>query len=124
VPGPEIALLPLWIAAAVAVAFATGLWLSALNVKYRDVKHVLGFVTQIWLFASPVVYSSSLVEGNWRYLYAANPIATVLDGFRWSLAGAPAPGPEALVSLAVGLAVLVGGAAYFSRVETSFADLI
>lgn len=123
-PGAELALLPVWILAAVAFAFAVGLWLSALNVKYRDVKHVLPFLLQVWFYVSPVVYASSLVEGGWRYVYALNPIVTVIDGFRWSLAGGPPPGIEALVSLAVGLAILVGGFVYFRRVERYFADLI
>jgi ABC-type polysaccharide/polyol phosphate export permease len=114
----------LWILFAVEVAFATSLWLSALNVKYRDVKFVLGFLIQVWLFASPVVYSSSLVEGNWQYAYAVNPMVGVLDGFRWSAVGGPAPGADVFVSLAVGLALLVGGAVYFRRVESYFADLI
>ena len=123
-PGPEIVLLPLFLLGAVLLALGSALWLSSLNVKYRDVRHVLGFLLQVWLFASPVVYSSSLVEGNWRYLYAANPIVGVVDGVRWSLAGGPAPGAEALVSLAVGVALLISGLAYFRRVERYFADLI
>jgi lipopolysaccharide transport system permease protein len=124
VPGPALALFPLWILAAVALALAVGLWLSALNVKYRDVKYVLGFVVQVWLFTSPVVYSSSLVEGGWRYAYALNPLVAILEGFRWSVAHGPAPGSEALVSLAVGIVLLVTGLVYFRRVERQFADLI
>jgi lipopolysaccharide transport system permease protein len=123
-PSLAVLLVPLWILFAVEVAFATSLWLSALNVKYRDVKFVLGFLIQVWLFASPVVYSSSLVEGNWQYAYAVNPMVGVLDGFRWSAVGGPAPGADVFVSLAVGLALLVGGAVYFRRVESYFADLI
>jgi lipopolysaccharide transport system permease protein len=123
-PGPALATLPVWILAAVALAFAVGLWLASLNVKYRDVKYVLPFVLQLWLYASPVVYSTNLVQGAWRYLYALNPMVAVIDGFRWSLAGGPAPGPEALVSLAVGVAILCSGFVYFRRVESSFADLI
>jgi lipopolysaccharide transport system permease protein len=123
-PGPAIVLLPVWILFAVWVAFATSLWLSALNVKYRDVKFVLGFLMQVWLFASPVVYSSSLVEGNWQYVFALNPMVGVLDGFRWSVLGTPAPGPEIVVSLGVTALLLVSGAVYFRRVESYFADLI
>ena len=82
------------------------------------------FLLQVWLFASPVVYASSLVEGGWRYVYALNPMVTVLDGFRWSLAGAPAPGAEALVSLAVVVVVLATGLVYFLRAERRFADVI
>lgn len=123
-PGPAIILLPLWLLFAVGVAFATSLLLSALNVKYRDVKFVLGFLMQVWLFASPVVYASSLVEGNWQYLYALNPMVGVLDGFRWSVVGTPAPGADVFVSLGVGVVLFVSGAVYFRRVESYFADLI
>jgi lipopolysaccharide transport system permease protein len=123
-PGPELALLPLWIAAGAVIALSAGLWLAALNVKYRDVRYALPFLLQIWMFGSPVVYASSLVHGTWRYAFAANPMAAVLEGFRWSLAGGPAPGVESLVSVAVVLALLVGGFVYFRRVEQSFADLI
>ena len=97
-PGPAVVLLPAWIAACGVVVLAAGLWLSALNVRYRDVRSRSPFLIQVWLFVSPVVYPSSLVEGGWQYVYALNPMVTVLDGFRWSLADAPAPGPESLVS--------------------------
>lgn len=123
-PGAAIALLPLWILACVVVVVAAGLWLSALNVRYRDVRHTMTFLVQVWLFASPVVYASSLVEGGWRYVYALNPMVTILDGFRWSLVDGPAPASEALVSSAVMGVVLVSGLVYFLRAERRFADLI
>jgi lipopolysaccharide transport system permease protein len=123
-PGPQLALFPVWILATVMFAFAVGLWLSALNVQYRDVKYVLGFLMQIWLYASPVVYAASLVKGDWTYLFAANPMVSLLNGFRWSLVGTPAPGREALVSLAVGVLVLLSGVGYFRRVESYFSDLV
>jgi homopolymeric O-antigen transport system permease protein len=123
-PGPPLVLLPFWILAALLVLFGAGLWLSALNVRYRDVRHTLTFIIQIWLFASPVVYPSSLIEGGWRYVYALNPMAGVIDGFRWSAVGGPAPGPETLVSLAVAIALLVSGVLYFLRAERRFTDLI
>jgi lipopolysaccharide transport system permease protein len=123
-PSAPVVLVPVWVLATTVLSFAVGLWLSALNVKYRDVKHVLGFLLQVWLFASPVVYSSSLVEGTWRYLYALNPLVAILDGFRWSVAGGPAPGAPALVSLLVAVVVLMTGLVYFRRVERGFADLI
>jgi lipopolysaccharide transport system permease protein len=123
-PGAAIVLLPFWIGACVVVVVAAGLWLSALNVQYRDVRHTMTFLLQVWLFASPVVYASSLVEGGWRYVYALNPMVTVLNGYRWSLAGAPAPGAEALVSLAVLVVVLATGLVYFLRAERRFADVI
>ncbi len=123
-PSAALVLLPFWIVACVVVVVAAGLWLSALNVQYRDVRHTMTFLLQVWLFASPVVYASSLVEGAWQYVYALNPMVTVLDGFRWSLVGGPAPGPEALVSFAVVAAMLAGGIVYFLRAERRFADLI
>jgi lipopolysaccharide transport system permease protein len=124
VPGPELALLPFWILAAVVLALATGLWLSALNVKYRDVRHVLPFLVQVLFFASPVVYSSSNLYGSWRWVFALNPVVALIDGFRWSVTSGPAPGLEALVSLGVGSMVLLSGVAYFHRLEQFFGDLI
>jgi lipopolysaccharide transport system permease protein len=123
-PGAAILLLPAWVLALVLVAVATGLWLSALNALYRDVRYAFGFLIQVWLFASPVVFPSSLVEDSWRLLYAANPMVGVIDGFRWSVIGAPAPGPEVLVSLTVTMLLLVGGAVYFHRVQRLLADRI
>jgi lipopolysaccharide transport system permease protein len=123
-PTTALLMLPAWIAGLVGVALAAGLWLSALNALYRDVRYALPFLIQLWLFASPVVYPSSLVEGTWSYVYAANPMVGLLDGFRWSLVGGPSPGPEGLVSLASGLALLAGGAIYFHAVERQLVDRI
>lgn len=123
-PSFAFVLLPLWLLAAVLIAFGVGVWLSALNVQYRDVRNVLSFMLQLWFFATPVVYGSSLLEGKWSFLLALNPVAGLLDGFRWSLIGAPAPENAALVSLAVGFFVLISGIAYFGRVERRFADVI
>ncbi len=125
VPSAALMLLPLWIFACVLVVLGAGLWLSALNVQYRDVRHTLSFLLQVWLFASPVVYAASLVDGGWRYVYALNPMVTVLNGFRWSLVDAPPPGAgESLVSAAVIVVLLAGGLVYFLRAERRFADLI
>lgn len=115
---------PLWILAAMLVILAAGFPLSALNVRFRDVRLALPLTLQLWLFASPVVYASSLVPGAWKYVYALNPMSTVLDGFRWSIADGPAPGPEALVSAGVVIVVLVAGLSYFARAERSFADVV
>jgi lipopolysaccharide transport system permease protein len=123
-PGPALVLLPLWIVAAAATALAVGLWLAALNVKYRDVRYALPFLLQVWLFGSPVVYATSLVRGDWRYVFALNPMVTLADGFRWSLANGPRPGAEAAVSLAVVVVLLLGGLVYFRRVEQYFADVV
>jgi lipopolysaccharide transport system permease protein len=123
-PGWAVVLTPLWVVAGMLVVLAVGFPLAALNVRFRDVRLALPLALQLWLFASPVVYSSSLVEGAWRYVYALNPMSTVLDGFRWSIADGPAPGPEALVSAAVVGVVLVAGLSYFARAERSFADVV
>ncbi|MFO7572203.1 MAG: ABC transporter permease [Gaiellaceae bacterium] len=123
-PGPQVVLFPIWIAGAMAVLLGAGLWLSALNVRYRDVRHTLTFMIQVLLFVSPVVYPSSLIDGAWRYVYALNPMSTVIDGFRWSLVDGPAPGAYAFVSLGVTVVLLVTGVVYFLRAERRFADLI
>src|SRR6202030_1144307 len=106
-------------------ALAAGLWLSALNVQYRDVRHTLTFIVQFWLFASPVVYPSTLIPARWRPLYGLNPMAGVIEGFRWALLRkAPAPGPMLGVSILVTAAILVGGLYYFRRMEKTFADVV
>jgi lipopolysaccharide transport system permease protein len=123
-PTIAIVTLPLWIVSAFLLALATGMWLAALNLRYRDVRNVLAFALQLWLFATPVLYASSLLEGRWSWLLAVNPLAGVVVGFRWALVGGDAPGLWALGSLAVGVALLASGLAYFARVERRFADLI
>jgi lipopolysaccharide transport system permease protein len=124
VPSAAIAFVPFWILAAVLITFGVALWLSALNARYRDVRNALSFLLQIWLFATPVVYLSSLVHGGWHFLLAMNPIAGLVEVFRWSLIGAPAPGAWVLVSFAVGLLILLSGLIYFARVQRRFADFI
>ena len=116
--------LPFWILAAMVTGLVFGTPLAALNVKYRDVRVGLPLLLQVWLFASPVAYSASLFTGVWSYVYALNPVVTVLDGFRWSIADGPAPGPEAFVSLAVVVLVGIVGVVYFRRVERSFEDVV
>lgn len=123
-PTPAIVLLPLLLLLALCTALGVGLWLSALNVEYRDVRHAVPFLTQFWLFATPVVYPSSLLSAPWRTLYAINPMVGVVDGFRWALLGTPAPGLMLAVSTAVSVAVLVTGAVYFRRMEQTFTDVI
>jgi lipopolysaccharide transport system permease protein len=123
-PGVALITLPVWVAAAVLVALGVGLWLAALNALYRDVRYAVGFGLQVWLFASPVVFPSSLVEGTERWLFALNPMVGVIDGMRWALVDAPAPPVEDVVSLASGLAILISGAIYFQRVERRMADRI
>ncbi|MBB3086879.1 ABC transporter permease [Geodermatophilus sabuli] len=125
VPTVAVMTLPLLVAFAAMTAFAVGLWLSALNVRYRDVRYTLPFIVQVWLFASPVAYPSSLVPEALRPLYGINPMVGVIDGFRWALLGdVEAPGWSFLVSVGVVIALLVGGLAYFRRMERSFADAV
>jgi len=125
VPTWTIATLPLFVLFALLTALAAGLWLSALNVQYRDVRYTVGFLAQIWLFLSPVAYPSSLVPARWRLVYGLNPMAGVVEGFRWALIGkSPAPGALLGVSVVVVLLLLAGGLFCFRRMENSFADVI
>ena len=123
-PDAALLTLPLWILGAMAVALGAGLWLSALNALYRDVRYTLAFGLQLWLFISPVVFPSSLVDGGWKFVFSLNPAAGVIDGFRWATIGGPTPGVEVLVSLASCLIVLVSGTIYFRHVERRLADRI
>jgi lipopolysaccharide transport system permease protein len=116
--------LPLWLIGLVAATLSVGLWLAALNVQYRDVNHVVTLLVQFWLFVSPVAYPSSLVPDAWRPLYALNPVAGLLEGFRWAVLGAPWPGAWLVLSLSVTVVLLVSGVLYFQRVERRFADVI
>lgn len=124
---PTIAILtlPLFVLLAVATALAVGLWLSALNVQYRDVRYTIPFLTQFWLFATPIAYPSSLVPEQWRALYGLNPMAGVVEGFRWALLGtSQAPGMLLLVSVVVVVGLLTGGLFYFRHMEKTFADVV
>jgi lipopolysaccharide transport system permease protein len=106
-------------------AVAVSLWLSALNALYRDVRYAVPFLLQFWMFASPVAYPASLVPEHWRWLYGINPMAGVIEGFRWALTGSgPGPGPMMAVSVAVVLIVLVAGFFYFQRMERTVADVV
>ena len=110
---------------ALCTSLGVSLWLSAFNVKFRDVKYTLPFLTQIWMYATPIVYPSSLLPQPWRTIYGLNPMAGVVEGFRWALLGThTAPGPMVLVSALMSLLVLVGGAFYFRRMERTFADTV
>jgi lipopolysaccharide transport system permease protein len=117
--------LPAFLLLAVLTALGVGLWLAALNAIYRDVKYVMPFLVQFWMFASPVAYGSSLVPAKWRWLYGLNPMAGVIEGFRWSLAGSGEPPGSMLLfsSLAVAV-ILLGGLAYFQRMEATVADVV
>jgi len=125
VPGLPIFAAPLFVLMAVVTALAVGMWLSALNVQYRDVRYTIPFLTQLWLFATPVAYPSSLLPEPWRSLYGLNPMAGVVEGFRWSLLGrTTAPGPLIAVSCLAVIALLIGGLWYFNRMEQTFADVV
>lgn len=124
-PGWQIVWLPLLLLLALVTALGVGLWLSALNVKFRDVKYVVPFVTQFWMFLTPIAYPSSLLPEVWRPVYALNPMVGVVEGFRWALLGTDtAPGPMLGVSATVALLLLASGAFVFRRMEKSFADVV
>ncbi len=124
-PGPAILLLPFFLLLAVLTALGAGLWLSALNAIYRDVRYVVPFLIQFWMFASPVAYPSSLVPERWRWLYGLNPMAGVVEGFRWSLTGHGQP-PNILLaaSTVMVLLLLAVGVAYFQKMEGTIADVV
>ncbi len=125
VPTWRILALPFLLFLALAAAFGIGLWLSALNVRYRDVNYIIPFVIQVWLYASPVAYSSTLIPAQWQWLYGLNPLTGVIEGFRWALLGTSwEPGGLILLSALIVAFVLVAGLVYFHRMEDSFADIV
>jgi len=125
VPTVNILWLPLLLLLALATSLGVGLWLSALNVQFRDVRYTIPFITQFWMFATPIAYPSSLLSEPWRTLYGINPMVGVVEGFRWALLGTEtAPGPIMIVSSLAAIGLLVSGAYYFRRMEKSFADVV
>jgi len=124
-PTAAVVLIPVLVGMAALCAVSVSLWLSALNVKYRDVAHVIPFLVQIWMYASPVAYPMSVVPQRWRWIYSLNPMTTVVEGFRWSLLGTPAPDLQlTLIGTGAMLIVLTGGFLYFKGAERTFADVI
>ena len=124
-PSAQMVWLPVFVLLALIVALGAGLWLSALNVQFRDVRYTVPFLTQIWLFATPIAYPSSLVREPWHTVFALNPMVGVIEGFRWTIfAGPPAPIAQVGVSLVTAVVVLITGAMYFRRMERMFADLV
>jgi lipopolysaccharide transport system permease protein len=128
-PTPAAALLPAFLLLALLTALGFGLWLSALNVRYRDVNYLVPFLVQVWMYLTPVIYGSTLIPERFRFLLALNPMTGVVEGFRWALlgqrlAGAQAPGPLFALSVAISFLVLASGAVFFRRTERTFADLI
>ena len=124
-PKPTAFLVPVFLLLAIATALGTGLWLSALNAIYRDVRYTIPFLVQVWMFASPVAYPSTLVPERWRWVYGLNPMTGVIEGFRWSLTGVGQP-PSALLLVSSGAVVglLFGGLIYFKNMEGTIADRI
>ncbi len=117
--------LPLFLLLAVVTALGVGLWLSALNVQYRDVRYVLPFLTQFWLFGTPIAYSSTMLSEPWRTLFGLNPMVGVVEGFRWALLGtATRPGRMIFASAIAAVVILISGAMFFRRMERSFADVV
>lgn len=125
VPTINIIWLPLFLLLALITSLGVSLWLSAMNVQFRDVRYTIPFLTQAWLFATPIAYSSSLLSEPWKTIYGINPMAGVVESFRWALLGADtAPGPIIIVSSVAALALFISGAYYFRRLEKDFADII
>lgn len=125
VPTVNIVWLPLFIILALATSLGVGLWLSAMNVQFRDVRYTVPFITQFWLFITPIAYPSSLLSEPWRTLYGINPMAGVVEGFRWALLGTDtAPGPIIIISSLAALTLLISGLFYFRRMEKTFADVV
>jgi lipopolysaccharide transport system permease protein len=125
VPASAIWTVPLFVLMAAITALSVSLWLAALNVQYRDVRYVVPFLIQFWLFATPIAYPSSLIPEQWRPLYGLNPMAGVVEGFRWALIGqTEAPNALLLVSVLTVVVVLIGGMYYFRRMEETFADVV
>jgi lipopolysaccharide transport system permease protein len=117
--------LPLLVILALVTALGVGIWLSAINVEFRDVRYVVPFLVQFWLFATPIAYPSSLLNEPWRSIYGLNPMVGVVEGFRWALLGTgTTPGPVILISAGAALFTLISGAFYFRRMEKHFADLV
>jgi lipopolysaccharide transport system permease protein len=125
VPTVNVLWLPAFLLLALVTALGVGLWLSAMNVQFRDVRYVVPFITQFWMFATPIAYPSTLLPEKWRMLYALNPMVGVVEGFRWALLGTrTAPGLMVAASSVAALVILISGAFYFRRMEKSFADVV
>ena len=125
VPTTAVAWLPLLLLLALVTSLGVGLWLTAMNVQFRDVRYAVPFLIQAWMFATPIAYPSSLLDEPWRTLYGINPMAGVVEGFRWALLGTEtAPGSIVLVSALVAVGLLISGAFYFRRMEKTFADVV
>lgn len=124
-PTANIIWIPLFVLLAFATSLGVGLWFAALNVRYRDVRYLVPFIVQFWMYATPIAYPSSVLKSEWRIVFALNPMTGVVEGFRWALVGSNwRPGPELALSATVAVMVLVTGALYFKRMERTFADVV
>jgi lipopolysaccharide transport system permease protein len=124
-PTAAVVWLPLFLLLALVTALGVGLWLSAMNVQYRDIRYAVPFLVQFWLFATPIAYPSSLLSEPWHTLYGLNPMVGVVEGFRWAMLGTEtSPGPMVAVSAVIAVVILISGAFYFRRVEKTFADVV
>jgi len=123
-PTPAVFLLPLFLILGMITALGVGFWLSAINARYRDVRHATPFLIQLWLFATPVVYPSNLIEGHWQLVYALNPMVSVVEGFRWALLDTQPPSLLMFISVTTAVALFSSGLLYFQTVERKFADII
>jgi len=125
VPTLNVVWLPAFMLLGLAASLGVGLWLSALNVNYRDVRHAVPFIIQFWLFATPIAYPSTLLSEPWRTVYGLNPMVGVVEGFRWALLGTNSrPGGIIIVSCLMTIVILIGGAFFFRRMEKTFADVV
>lgn len=125
IPTANVIWLPFFLVLAFGASLGVGLWLSAMNVQFRDVRYTIPFLTQFWLFATPIAYPSSLLSEPWRTIYGINPMVGVVEGFRWTLLGADtAPGPVIIVSVVTMVTILITGLFYFRRMENTFADVV
>jgi lipopolysaccharide transport system permease protein len=120
----NILLLPIFLLLAIATALAVGIWLAGLNVKYRDVRFIVPFLTQFWMFATPVAYPSSMLHEPWRTVFGLNPMVGVVEGFRWALLNTNPPGPMIALSTIVTISTLTLGAYHFRKMEKTFADQV
>ncbi len=124
-PGVEVLTAPLFLLLAMVTALGVGLWLAAINVRFRDVRLALPFAIQLWLFLTPVIYTTSAVPERWRVIYGMNPMTSVVEGFRWALLGkGELPWAMLAVSVAMAMAVLISGMVFFRRAEQEFADIV
>ena len=123
-PTIGVLLLPFFLLLAFITAMGVSLWMSALNVKYRDVRYIVPFLARFWFFATPIAYPSTLLEEPWLTLYGLNPMVGVVEGFRWALLGTKPPESMIFLSAVVALLMMISGLLYFNRTERTFADVI